>query len=199
MNISKIDFNAIGQNDSDYFLNKGAELYNANKYNEAIEYYQISAAMKNHSAISNLGYCYLYGRGVDKDETKAVLYFTIAARQNDVDALYKLGTLYLSGKIVEKDSNVALYFLEKARNEAIIQDGDLDRYPSLCYTLANEYMKNLEEHDCTEIFDLLNTAKYGYEFEIEENEATYYQKYYEEVIKLIEDPMFDDIRDEYDF
>ena len=119
MNISDIDFKAIELNDSNLFLNKGVNLYNEGKYNEAMEYYEIAAAMNNSHAISNLGYCYLYGRGITKDEKKALLYFNIAARQNDIDALYKLGTLYLSGTIVEKDNNLALYYLEKAKYNAI--------------------------------------------------------------------------------
>ena len=178
-------------------IKKGADLYNGENYTEAIEYYQIAAAMKNSIAVSNLGYCYLYGRGIPKDEEKAVLYFTIAARQNNIDALYKLGTFYLSGKVVKENHDLALYYLEKARSEVLEQGHDLSDYPSLCYTLASEYMKDIRNYDYREIFDLLDDAKYGFEYEIEENGATYYQKNYEEVLKMIENHLFDDLREDY--
>lgn len=195
MNISDIDFKAIELNDSNLFLNKGANLYNEGKYNEAMEYYEIAAAMNNSHAISNLGYCYLYGRGIPKDEKKALLYFNIAARKNDIDALYKLGTLYLSGTIVEKDNDLALYYLEKAKYNAIKEYGDLVNYPSLCYTLAREYMKNIEKYRYEEIYELLEDARYGFEYEIEERGATYYKNNYMEVLKMLKNPMFDEFRD----
>ncbi len=192
MNISNVEFKATEQNDSFYFLNKGAKLYNKGEYLEAIEYYEIAAAMGNSHAISNLGYCYLYGRGISKDEKKAVLYFNIAANKNDVDALYKLGTLYLSGTVVNKDKEIALYLLKKA----VAQAEDLSDFPSLCYTLANEYIKDIRNNNPEEIYSLLEEAKYGYEYEIEENGATYYQKNYNEVLKMLENPLFDEFENE---
>lgn len=195
MKISNVDLKAIEQNDSNYFLNIGANLYNKGMYKEAMEYYNIAASMNNSHAISNLGYCYLYGRGVEKQEKKALIYFEIAARQNDIDALYKLGTFYLSGIIVEKDRKIAMYFLEKAKKEAIIQnDGELINYPSLCFTLAKECMKE-NNYDIDEVYDLLDNAKYGYEFEIEINGAEYYRKNYEEVNKILDNEIFDEYKE----
>lgn len=194
MNISNVDFKAIEQNDSNYFLNKGANLYNKGEYLGAIEYYEIAASMGNSHAISNLGYCYLYGRGIPKDEKKAVLYFNLAANKNDIDALYKLGTFYLSGIVVKKDTEIALYFLERAK----AQVHNLSDFPSLCYTLACEYIKDTNQYEPYKIFDLLEEAKYGYEYEINEHGATYYQKNYEAVLKILEDSMFDEFRDQED-
>lgn len=190
MNIKKVEIKAIEQNDSNYFLHKGAILYNKGEYLKAIEYYEIASAMGNSHAISNLGYCYLYGRGIQKDEQKALLYFSIAASKNDVDALYKLGTFYLSGICVDKDNEVALYLLNKAADYA----HNLLEYPSLCYTLATEYLKDIENNSVDNIYYLLETAKSGYEYEIEVNGASYYEKYYKEVLKTMENPIFDEIK-----
>jgi hypothetical protein len=198
MNITNVYFKAVEENDSNYFLNKGAELYNQGKYNEAIEYYEIAAIMNNAQAINNLGYCYLYGRGISKDEKKAILYFEIAAKQNNIDALYKIGTFYLSGTVVEKDNNLALYFLNRATDEILEQKREIIEFPSLCYTLANEYMKDIDNYSLIEIYDLLINAKDGYEYEIEENGATYYQKNYDEVLKMLENPKFEEFKDEDD-
>ena len=192
MDILNVDYIAIDRNDSNHFLSLGAELYNKGKYLEAIEYYELAAAMGNSHAISNLGYCYLYGRGIPKDEKKALLYFNIAANKNDIDALYKIGTFYLSGKYVTKDKDIAMYFLNKAFEEAIENYGDLTQFPSLCLTLAKEYMED-DEKDPLLIYKLLTDAKVGYEYEIGENGASYYTESYNKVLEMLDNPMFEEI------
>lgn len=198
MEIKNVDYIAIDRNDSNHFLDIGADLYNDEKYIEAIEYYELAAAMGNSHAISNLGYCYLYGRGIPKDEKKALLYFNIAANKNDIDALYKIGTFYLSGNYVTKDEEIAMYFLHKAFEEALKKNGNLIEYPSLCLTLATEYMKDLENNDILLIYKLLHDAEVGYSYEIEERGASYYQKNYEKVQELLKDPIFDDFKHDCD-
>ncbi len=57
--------------EDEIYLNKGADAYQAGDYETAIRLYQKSADMGNITALSNLGYCYYYGRSIPVDKTKA--------------------------------------------------------------------------------------------------------------------------------
>lgn len=52
-------------------LNRGAEAYQAGDYETAVACYKKAAAAGNVTALSNLGYCYYYGRSIPVDKEKA--------------------------------------------------------------------------------------------------------------------------------
>lgn len=54
--------------EDEIYLNKGADAYQAGDYETAIRLYQKSADMGNITALSNLGYCYYYGRSFPVDK-----------------------------------------------------------------------------------------------------------------------------------
>lgn len=62
---------AIENNDSNKILTAGADYYRDEDYENAFKYYNLAASMGNKQAMSNLGYCYLYGRSIEKDEEMA--------------------------------------------------------------------------------------------------------------------------------
>ena len=66
--LTNADIVAISEENDVHFNNIGAEYYRKGEYENALEYYRISASMGNDQAISNLGYCYLYGRSIEKNE-----------------------------------------------------------------------------------------------------------------------------------
>ncbi len=194
--LTKADIIAIGRNDSDYILEKGVKYYNdpdEPDYPAALEYYRLAAAMGNTHAVSNLGYCYMYGRGVKEDIPLAIEYFRIAAANDDVDALYKLGNIYGSGKYgVEKDPETAVYYYQKAAYQ-IGRSTALD-YPSLFLSLGKEHMPGgFLTIDMHYSYKCLQLAKKGYELLISEG-ADYYQSAYMETVSLLEDPFFDPIK-----
>ena len=53
------------------YLNEGADAYQRGDYETAIRLYKKSADMGNITALSNLGYCYYYGRSIPVDKDKA--------------------------------------------------------------------------------------------------------------------------------
>lgn len=61
------------------YLNEGADAYNAKDYEKAISLYEKSASLGNVTALSNLGYCYYYGRSIPVDKEKAKSYWEEAA------------------------------------------------------------------------------------------------------------------------
>lgn len=201
MNLSEADKNAINLSDSDYILNKGAKLYNEGKYEEAIEYYRIASAMGNTIATSNLGYCYMYGRSVDKNINLAIAYFKIASQDDNVDALHKLGDIYNRGcDEIKEDKELAMYYFDKAISILDEAENLFDEfaYPSLFYTMSKEYMGNGSKNPSDlKALEYLLIAKIGYEEEIE-NGATYYQKAYEEVCRLLEREDMKEAREDYE-
>jgi TPR repeat protein len=61
-----------------------------------------------------LGYMYLQGTGVEKDQKKAFEYFKKAAENGSVDGQYNTGLAYVRGEGVEKNLAEAAQWFEKA-------------------------------------------------------------------------------------
>ncbi|KAL0270330.1 UNVERIFIED_CONTAM: hypothetical protein PYX00_007781 [Menopon gallinae] len=69
----------------------------------AYKYFKKAADLGNPVGQSGLGLMYLYGKGVEKDYTKALKYFSQAAEQGWVDGQLQLGNMYFSGQGVRRD------------------------------------------------------------------------------------------------
>ena len=195
--LSDADFVAIRGKDSDFLLSKGAEKY-GDDYEESIEYYRLSAAMGNPQAISNLGYCYLYGRSIEPNVSLALAYFTIAADLGVTDALYKLGNIYSSDEFVDKDEELEKYYYEKAIDALLDSYADYEDYPSLSLAVGKETMKDgLFDTDLDRAYFLLKCAENGFKKYID-NGDDFYEDHYTETLDLLEDKQFDDeIKDNY--
>lgn len=196
--LSDADFVAIRGNDSNYLLNKGADKY-GNDYENSIEYFRLSAAMGNPQAISNLGYCYLYGRSIEPNVSLALAYFNIAADLDVIDALYKLGNIYSSNDFVDKDEELEKYYYKKAEEALLKSYAPYEDYPSLSLAIGKETMKKgLFDTDLDKAYFLLKCAEKGFKKYID-NGDDFYEDHYAETLDLLEDKQFDDdIKDNYD-
>ncbi len=195
--LSDADFVAIRGKDSDFLLSKGADKY-GDDYEESIEYYRLSAAMGNPQAISNLGYCYLYGRSIEPNVSLALAYFTIAADLGVIDALYKLGNIYSSDEFVDKDEELEKYYYEKAIDALLDSYADYEDFPSLSLAVGKETMEDgLFDTDLDRAYFLLKCAEKGFKKYID-NGDDFYEDHYAETLDLLEDKQFDDeIKDNY--
>ena len=63
---------------------------------------------------NELGYCYLYGEGVQQDSEKAVEYFTMAADKGYIESQYELGVCYENGRGVKQDKSKAIEWYKAA-------------------------------------------------------------------------------------
>lgn len=82
-------------------------------------------------AIYNYGWCYLYGRGVIKNNQNAIFWFHKAAEKGHVEAAYMLGWCYLYVKNIKKiDNKDALFWLHKAAEKGHLRSMDNIGY---CY------------------------------------------------------------------
>ena len=109
---------------------KGAEAYRQGDYTTAVRCYKRAAARGDSVALSNLGYCYYYGRSVAQDKEKARQCWEQAAAYGDVAAIYKLGDMHQNGDI-ERNSDAAWTFYRAAyrlSNSA----KDSETYPDVC-------------------------------------------------------------------
>ncbi|MBR6252688.1 MAG: sel1 repeat family protein [Clostridia bacterium] len=198
--ITNADINAINEGESNFINNKGAKLYQEETYEESIEYYRLAAAMGNAQSISNLGYCYLYGRSIPINVDLAIQYFKIAAKRGVIDAIYKLGDIYSRDKWGKKDTEMAQYYYQKGLDYFNEEYGtwhlyDIEEaieYPSLFFALARESMPGgIRNTDIVNAYDWLKTAEKGYKILITEGNK-YYEESYQNVIKLLDDPIFTD-------
>lgn len=205
--LTATDYQAIELHDSNYINNKGAKQYAGENYADSVEYYRLAAAMGNAHAISNLGYCYLYGRDIEPNLSLAIAYFKIAAAREDVDAAYKLGDIYGSRKWGILDKEMSVYYFRMAASFVIDEEWEnsriiswteeLTKYPSLCYAMGRELSAGgAMNTDLDSAYQFLLKAKAGYRAELM-NGNTMYEKSYDGVLRLLADSQFDEIRPLY--
>lgn len=127
------------------YLNEGADAYNKKDYEKVISLYEKSASLGNVTALSNLGYCYYYGRSIPVDKEKAKSYWEEAAIFGDIPAVYKLGDMYRNGdlpKRIEYSHKLYRRAFEMALN-------DLDNYyvaPDAMLRMMKYYPDELGEY-----------------------------------------------------
>lgn len=186
---------AINENESELLNSEGAHYYNQSDYKKAKIYYELAAAMGNDTAMSNLGYIYMYGREVQVDYTIAYAYFKLSANKGNIEANYKLGNLYQSGKGVEKNIKMAIDYYDNSLK--LIEEKDIkkEEYPSVFFTLAKEMMPNgNKEQDLKKAYEYLQIAVKGYNHLIKDEGANHYKKVYETAKELLESEMFNDYK-----
>lgn len=81
---------------------------------KAVICFQLAADKGHAPAKTALAECYLYGKGVEKDETRAITLLKEAADQGNVRAMNHLGTCYHKGIGVEQDYAEALRHFSNA-------------------------------------------------------------------------------------
>lgn len=81
---------------------------------EAFHWYEKAAEQEYSLAMTNLGVCYLYGWGVEKNLQLAFHWFSKAAEKGDLPAIFYLGRHYYNGDYVTRDYKKAAEFFEKA-------------------------------------------------------------------------------------
>ena len=94
--------------------NKGEELYNQGRHEEAVKYYRLAADRGYDKAQNSLGYCFYKGHGVEENHDEAAKWIRKAAEQGNVNAQYNLGCLYKEGQGVEKNTKLAKEWIMKA-------------------------------------------------------------------------------------
>ena len=115
------------------------------------------ANKNNIVAQCNLGYCYYYGRGVEKDYTQAVYWYKKSAEQGYDEAQYHLGYCYNYGEGVKRDYTQAVYWYKKSAVQ-----GNVNAQYKLgeCYYFGDGVEKDYTQAKCW----YKKAAENGHEF-----------------------------------
>ena len=104
--------------DSKEMNKKAIEFLSQKNYEQAIPLLQKSAELGNPEAQYNLGYCYEFGVGIEKDEKIATSWYQKSADQNYNDGLYAMMMAYSDGKGVPVNYDKAFeYAMKCAKND----------------------------------------------------------------------------------
>jgi TPR repeat protein len=75
-------------------VQKGADLYNAGRYSEALSKFMEIARLGNSDAQRRVATMYAEGKGTPRDYSQAIAWYRKSAAQGDLGALNELGELY---------------------------------------------------------------------------------------------------------
>ena len=90
--------------------------YRNEEYESAYEVYSKLIKRNSSNAYMGLGYMYLKGHYVKKDQQKAFNYFKKATEMGNYEAMAYLASFYYDGIYVDKDENSGNYYLYKSVN-----------------------------------------------------------------------------------
>ena len=102
----------ICNTNSQGFNESGALLENHNIFS-----LRKAAEQGDANAQCNLGVCYEYGQGVDKDETEATKWYRKAAEQGNANAQFNLGVCYYYGRGIKRSLNNAAEWLKRSAEQ----------------------------------------------------------------------------------
>jgi hypothetical protein len=100
---------------------KLATLYLEIDEEKAIYYYQQAAEQGHHQAQYVLGYCYLNGKVVVKDNHLALKWIAASAMRGNPDAQYQLAYFYAAGCVVQKNQKEALGLFCRAVSQGSVE------------------------------------------------------------------------------
>lgn len=111
----------VVQEDSEVLRRIGFCHYQKREFEKALELWRKATEQGNVIAYRNLGNCYNFGCGVDRNCEKAVELYTIAAEQGDAIAQYNLAYSYYSGEGVQKNEAKAAELYERSAEQGLAE------------------------------------------------------------------------------
>lgn len=81
----------------------GGYYYELRRFDLALKYYEMAAALDDDAALECLGYIWYYGRTGERDYRKAYDYFSKLMDKGNLTATYKVADMYKNGYYVAKD------------------------------------------------------------------------------------------------
>ena len=96
---------------------KGNELYNEGRIDEAIFLYEKAAKLDYDNAQCELADMYFWGKDVVENKETAFMWYSKAANNGNLYAQYSLGYCYANGVGVTENINEAIYWYNEAANE----------------------------------------------------------------------------------
>lgn len=96
------------------------QAYDRGDYSTAFRLFLAGAKRGDPEAQRKLGYFYMNGLGIEKDERQGRIWIETAAEQGNAEAQYNLGAVYYDGMGIPVDYEMAFKWLSKAATNGIV-------------------------------------------------------------------------------
>lgn len=129
-------------------------------------------------ACANLGYFYLEGIKLEKNETLGVKYLAIAAEENVVEACFNLGDYYSNPAHFDLDKAIYYYKIGMKNDDMMCLNalGMLYYHNNKMYHAFNVFSLGMEKNDPTATYNYGMCLKKGIGCDKDEEEAKKYLK-----------------------
>lgn len=107
-------------NEAQVNVKRANVLFMDGKLEEAFNMYRICAENGDAEAAFDLGFCFLFGYGTEKDEREAKTFFTYAS-MSIAEANYNLSVMYMHGIGVQRDYDKAFEYMHDAAVNGVIE------------------------------------------------------------------------------
>jgi len=95
----------------------GEMYYREQNYKEAMYWYKKASDKGNSTSMSNIGFMYYKGKGVEQDYKKAMEWYSKASQAGNFTAMGNIGFMYYNGQGVKQDYEKAMYWYKKSYKE----------------------------------------------------------------------------------
>ncbi len=154
-----LDFLVDRTGDPEWMLEAGGWYYREKDFEKAVYYYTLSAERGNVTAMTCLGYAYMYGNGVDTDYPRAFRYYSSAASCGDLTAAYKVADMYMWGMGVEEDRELAADLIRQLYEKVKDLTGLAEPVPQIFVRMAELVMEQKGAKRVREAKRLLSHAR----------------------------------------
>lgn len=132
---SKLNDTSVDESSSTNLCNMGDMYFDQHNYLQAVKYYSQAVELGNANAMWKLGYCYLFGNGVEKNNATALKYIRRAADLGNAEAMCCLGQCHCEGMLgwstgIREDFAEAVKWFKKAAAHG---------HPKAMYLLGSAY------------------------------------------------------------
>jgi tetratricopeptide (TPR) repeat protein len=130
----------------------GGYYYELKRFDLALKYYEMAAAMDYEEAYECLGYIWYYGRTGERDYKKAFECFTKMMEKGDLVATYKVADMYKNGYYVAKDMDKYKSMIEELYDKVQPCRNVFDPVPEVYTRLARIRKEEDQPEEAVELY-----------------------------------------------
>ncbi|APH16262.1 tetratricopeptide repeat family protein [Clostridium sporogenes] len=138
----------------------GEMYYKEQNYKEAMYWYKKASDKGNSTSMSNIGFMYYKGKGVEQDYKKAMEWYSKASQAGNFTAMGNIGFMYYNGQGVKQDYKKAMYWYKKSYKEG--SSGVMRNIGSMYYEgkgVIKDYKKAMQCYKKASQIDNFNFIK----------------------------------------
>ena len=152
MFLEAMDFLIEKRKDPSDMMSLGGYYYDQKRFDLALKYYEMAAAMDYDEAYECLGYIWYYGRTGERDYKKAFEYFSKMMDKGNLVATYKVADMYKNGYYVEKNMDKYKSMIEDLFEKVQPCRNVFDPVPEVYTRLARIRKEEGREEEAVELY-----------------------------------------------